>query len=141
MIQDIIWTIFKPYEVKITLEYIDKFFSRKDTPPSLMVGHVMDKIKNEAIHSTKNAKDIVHSIRISHMHPEHISLIIIANILEWHIGSGYYHIYRGVLKDDGKELMRLLNIANSILIEKKYIPQEEINRLNNELKKQIASAG
>ena len=46
-----------------------------------------------------------------------------------------------MLKDDGKELLRIMQVANKIAVEKGYLTNEEVNKSNVELNQQISKAG
>jgi len=141
MIQDYIWKIFPPYEVKVTREYIKEYFKRYEAQVGLGSGNTIKHVRNLALERIKNHRAVVNSVRIENIHPENIALIQIVNSIDSHLGSGACHIYRNTLSDDGRCLMRLLNSANKILVEKKYMSQAEVNKFDAELKQQISRAG
>ena len=143
MLMKLIWKIFPPYEVKVTKAYIKDFFSLDETQARSLTGaqYALETIKAQVLQRVSDVNSIIHAVRIDKIHPEHIALIQILNTLDSHIGSGNYHIYRNMLKDDGKELLRIMQVANKIAIEKDYLTNEEVNKSNAELNQQISKAG
>ena len=141
MLQDYIWKIFTPYEVKVTRAYIKEFFDVYGSNVGFGSSNTVKYAKNLALKRTKNHSALVHSVRIDNVHPENIALIQIVNAIDSHLGSGACHIYRNTLRDDGKDLLRILNSANKILIDKKYMSQEDVNKYDAELRQQISRAG
>ncbi len=144
MIKKLLWKFFPPYEVKLTKAYVNDFFELEDVQPkNLFSGaeNALKIIKSEVLQKCNNVDAIIHAVRIEQTHPENIALIQIINTLFWHIGSGNYHIYRNTLKDDGKELLRVFNIANKFSLDKKYSTQEEVNKANSDIRKDISMAG
>ena len=141
ILQDYLWKIFPPYEGKVTKAHINEFFEKHASDVGLMSGDTVQYVKNLALNRIKNHRAVVHSVRIEHIHPEHIALIQIVNAIDSHLGSGECHIYRNTLREDGKDLLSILSKANKILVEKKYMTQENINKLDAELRAQIARAG
>jgi len=141
LMQEILWKVFKPYEVKLTVAEVKGFFkAHEDMMKSAWAG-VITEVEREAIAVAKEAKDIVYSVRIEQMKPEHVALIIIGNILDWKIGSGYYHRYRGVLNESGNQMLLTLNKVNSIMINRGYATPDEISKLSKEVSDRIKNAG
>lgn len=138
--QEFFWKIIPPYEVKVTKMAVREFFDSGGFKTRLGMADFRG-IEKQALSLVGNAKNTVYSMRVGRMHPEQIALICIANVLESHIGSGHYHIYRGVLSPAGNELRQALNKANELLVERGYMTQSEIQNLNSELDAQINRAG
>ena len=139
--QEFFWKIIPPYEVKVTKMAVREFFERGGYTTRLGAMADFRGIEKQALSIVGNAKNTAYSMRVGRMHPEQIALVCITNVLESHIGSGQYHIYRGVLNPAGNELRRALNKANELLVKGGYMTQSEIQDLNGELDAQIKRAG
>src|SRR5574340_1427176 len=98
MLQRAFWKIFPPLEVKATTEEIIAFLSG-------YAGEYRRILEKNAIALANDADKTIYSIRIEHMKPDHLALLLISNVTGQHLSMGNYHIYRGVLRDVGNEIL------------------------------------
>jgi len=109
--------LFPPYEVKVTCQDIDVLLQVND-------GLCNDLIRNEAIKLAKDADKTLYSIRIDHLKPDQLALILIFNVLTRNLESGWYHTYRGVLTTIGQDMLRLWHITEKEMINRGYSTPE-----------------
>ncbi|MBR9874747.1 MAG: hypothetical protein GYB23_10805 [Vibrionaceae bacterium] len=134
MIRNLIWKIFPPYEVKVTLESVDALlnrFSNSCTPI----------ISNEVKYLVKDAEKTVHSIRIEHIDPERLAFTLITNVIARNILSGSYHTYRGVLNSVGNDMKKLWLNLQDYMVSQGDIKFEEKEKDNDWLNEQIKMIG
>ncbi|MFI4920712.1 MAG: hypothetical protein ACHQAZ_03620 [Gammaproteobacteria bacterium] len=132
--QTLIWKLFPPYEVKLTIEAAKTFLSQTAKLPH-------DLILPEVIALARDAPKTVYSVRIDRMRPDHLALLLTTNVLGRYIGSGHYHTYRGVLNVTGQDMLKIWYEAQTAMLEGGYISEKEMAKDNQWIKQQINIAG
>lgn len=94
-----------------------------------------------AIKLAEDSEKTVYSIRQDGMHPEHLALVLITNIVGTLISSGQFHTYRGILSGNGNQLLVIWNEAIDRLVAGGYYSKDEETEDQNWIKRQIKSAG
>jgi len=126
--------IFPPYEVKVTLGEVDAFLNQ----------HAFlckDVVRSEVASLAKVADKTVHSIRIDHMKPDHLALVLITNVLGRHLSSGQHHTYRGVLGMVGSDMLKVWSAAISRLKERGYYSADEADQDMQWIRDQVKAVG
>ena len=126
--------VFTPYEVKITIKEAKTFLSQTAT-----LCHRI--IEPDVVTLAKDVDKTVYSIRVDRMRPDHLSLLLVTNVLGRHIGSGAYHIYRVVLNMVGQDMLEVWYAAQETMQERGYATEREVAKDNRWIKKQIKKAG
>lgn len=132
--QKIIWKLFSPYEVKLTVNEAKKFLNET-------AQLCKNTIEPEVITLAKDAEKTVYSIRIDQMKPDQLALLLITNVIGQLISSGSFHTYRGVLSLVGQDMLKVWHSAQKTMQERGYCSEEEVAEDNNWIKRQIAAAG
>jgi hypothetical protein len=130
----IVWKIFPPYEVKVTLAEIDDFLNEN-------ASLCKDVVRCEARSLAKVAEKTVHSIRIDHLKPDQLALILITKVLGRHLSSGWYHVYRGVLSMVGSDMLKVWSAAVARLKDQGYYSSEEADEDMRWIREQIKGVG
>lgn len=126
--------VFTPYEVKITIREARTFLGQTAT-----LCHRI--IEPDVVTLAKDVDKTVYSIRVDRMKPDHLALLLITNVLGRHIGSGAYHIYRGVLNRVGQDMLEVWRAAQEAMHERGYTTKKEVAKDSRWIKKQIKNAG
>lgn len=125
--------LFPPYEVRLTTAEVKNFL--KDT--SLC----RDIIESKVLLELNDVERVLYSIRIDHVKPDNLALMLITNVVGRELGSGTHHIYRGVLSMNGQCMKGIWNSAQKELLQRGYCDQAEVDKDNAWLQKQIEGAG
>lgn len=128
------WKFFPPYEVKLTMEEVRAFLKQT-------AGSCPGVIEQEVLALVRDADRTVYSVRIDHMKPDHLALLLVTNVLGRHIGSGSHHTYRGVLNMVGQDLLKVWHSAQKALLDRGYVTEHEVNEDNQWIRDQIKNAG
>ncbi len=83
----------------------------------------------------------MYSIRIDGMKPDHLALMLIANVIGDELSTGSYHVYRGVLGAVGNDMLKLWNATISALKERGYYSDAEVEEDMRWIREQISNAG
>src|SRR5688572_1005813 len=102
--RSLLWKVFAPYEVRLTVAQIKTFLANA-AGPSLAL------IEPTAVSLAREAEKTVYSVRIDHMKPDHLALLLITNVVGNSIGSGSHHTYRGVLNAVGTDMLAVWSAA------------------------------
>lgn len=132
--QKLIWKWFPPYEVKLTKIEINTFLKSHG---SLCV----DLVLQEAMALANDAEKTVYSIRIDHMKPDHLALLIITNVAGRQLSGGWHHTYRGVLSMVGKDLLAVWTAAVMELKKRGYYSEAEVDEDMKWIHNQISQVG
>ncbi len=135
LIQKLLWKIFPPYEVQLTLAEVKAFFEGREFCLSRNI------IEPKVLSLAKVSESTVYSIRIDRIKPDHLALILITNVLGRYIGSGQYHVYRNMLSMVGNDMLKLWYSAQQELLKRGYCTPEEVEEHNQWIREQIKSAG
>ncbi|MDP1886132.1 hypothetical protein [Polaromonas sp.] len=129
----IFWKMFPPFEVRLTLEEIERFF---------VVGQLCGSIiKPRAVALAKDAERTVYSVRIDRMKPDQLALILISNVIGEELQSGAHHVYRGVLGMIGNDMRAVWSAVQRELLARGYCDESEVAKDNEWLSRQIKDAG
>lgn len=134
--QKLLWKLFPPYEVKLTVEEVKAFFKQREG-----LGLSNSIIEPQVLALAKDAGKVVYTIRIDRMKPDQLALILITNVLGQHLGSGQHHIYRGVLSMTGNDMLALWHQVQSELLKRGYCSEAEVEKDNRWVREQIKGAG
>lgn len=129
----LLWKILPPYEVRLTIEEIEAFFSEGEM--------CKDIVKPKAIALAKDAERTVYSIRIDGMKPDQLALTLISNVLGAELQSGSHHVYRGVLSTVGNDMKAAWHAVQRELQQRGYCNEDEVREDNEWLQRQIKKAG
>lgn len=130
----LLWKLFPPYEVKLTIEAIQAFLSDN-------AGFCRSLVEPAALALAKDAEKTVYSVRIEHMKPDHLALLIITNVLGAYICSGQYHTYRATLSIIGKDMLKVWHAAQGSMLKLGYASEAEVAEDNEWIQKQVKLAG
>jgi len=134
MLQNLLWKVFPPYEVTKTASEMRSIFD--DFQPSSR-----PIIEPVAMGEIRNADKTVYSVRIDHMKPDHLALLVITNVIGRHLSSGMHHTYRGRLSATGHDMLGLWNKVQERLVGQGYTTDAERVEDDNWLREQIAAVG
>ena len=82
------------------------------------------------------------SIELDGLSPTALVCLLITNVLDEELCSGRYHIYRGTLSENGKELLRLWDYSiDRMLVEKIYEDEEKAQNEKRWIRNQIKTVG
>lgn len=126
--------IFPPYEVRLTIESAKAFLARN-------AGTCLNVVEPMVIDLIKDTDRTVYSVRIDGIKPDHLALMLIANVVASAIGSGSFHIYRGVLSTVGRDMLVLWHRTQTALLESGYATKAEIDEDNAWIQGQVEGAG
>ncbi len=129
-----LWKIFPPYEVKLTVEEAKVFLGQTAEICRSIV-------EPEIVALAKDADKTVYSVRIDRMKPDHLALLLITNVVGRHIGSGAHHTYRGVLSMKGQDMLKVWHSAQKAMMERGYATEAEVAEDNQWIQEQIKGVG
>ena len=127
------WKMFPPYEVRITIEEIERFFAQEHLCTTA--------IKPKAVALAKDAEKTVYSLRIDRTKPDQLALILISNVIGEELQSGAHHTHRGVLGMIGNDMRAVWHKVQRELLERGYADTAEVDKDNEWLSRQINEAG
>ena len=134
MLQQLVWKILPPLEVKLTIEEINSFLlAHANLAKSI--------VEKDATVLVKDAEKTIYSVRIEGMKPKHLALLLITNVTGKHLSMGNFHSYRGVLNTIGHEMLNLFSKALQVMLEHGYQTIEEAEKDMQWIRRQIANAG
>jgi hypothetical protein len=134
MLQQLIWKILPPFEVKVTSEEISAFLTKHaNSSKSIIERGTSDLLKD--------VDKAIYSIRIEGVKPEHLALLLITNVTGEHLSMGNYHVYRGVLNIVGNNMLAVFSHAVQLMQERGYQSSEEADEDMQWVHRQIAGAG
>ncbi len=134
MIQKLFWKLFPPFEVRLTKEAVDAFLN---TYPSTCTELIRAGVNN----FLRDTERVVYPIRIDHMKPDQLALILITNVLAEHLQSGQFHVYRGILGMVGQDMLKLWDIAAKDIRKLGYHTEEEMQKELTWIREQIKQMG
>lgn len=134
MIQKLLWRLFPPFEVKLTREAIDGFLGSR----AKLCGSIIGSGAHELVDDTEKT---LYSIRINHMKPDQLALILITNVLGRHLQSGQYHTYRGVLNMMGKDMLKVWDAAGKEMLDRRYHDESEAKKDHDWIRHEIEGVG
>ncbi len=115
--QKLIWKLFPPYEVKLTVEEAKAFLGQT-------AELCRSIIEPKVIALARDAERTVCSVRIERMKPDQLALLLITNVLGRYIGSGSHHTYRGMLSMVGKDMLKLWHATQKARLERGYVSEQ-----------------
>jgi hypothetical protein len=130
----LLWKVFSPYEVRLTVAEAKAFLAKS-------AGASRSLIEPAVVSLARDAEKTIYSVRIDHMKPDHLALLLITNVVGNQIGSGSHHTYRGVLNGLGTDLLAIWNGAQQALLERGYASEAEVAKDNQWIQQQIRDAG
>jgi hypothetical protein len=129
----LLWKVFPPYEVKLTLEEVRAFLAQAES--------CREVVEPRVISLVKDAEKTVYSVRIERMKPDQLALLLVTNVLGKEIGSGQHHTYRGVLSMVGKDMLKSWHAAQQTMLARGYCTEAEVDEDNRWIQEQIKGAG
>jgi len=89
----------------------------------------------------KNAHEFEQKVKAGRFNARHYTYSALANLTGDMAESGQYHIYRGVLDDQGQTLLQIFNDSTDYLIENNEITKEFGERQKQQVLINIRSVG
>ena len=137
MLRQFLWKIFPPFEVEATRKEFQRFINESD---DMNAGRlVAEQLVNRSIR--QSAEAIVRGIRFDGEKVEKVALLITAGILRFHLKSGTYHVYRGVLTNAGNGMYAIWRRAVSRMTEAGYLSEEEASEIRNSIAQELKGVG
>ena len=133
-ISKVIGKLFPPYEVKVTCQDINTLLQADN-------GLCIDIVRREAIMLAKDADKTMYSIRINRFKPDQLALTLIFNVLVRNLEGGWYHVSRGTLGMEGRDMLRLWHKTAKEMIKRGYSTEEEYAIDVEGLNREIQSVG
>lgn len=132
--QKVIFRFFPPSEVKEVCNEVTMFMQDNSSLSK-------DIIQKEVLLLAKDYNKTLYSICKDKLKPDQLALILITNVLGKHLGSGHYHIYRGVVNTSGQEMLESWHAAIQTLRDKGYYSDAEAEDDNKWIEEQIKKVG
>jgi hypothetical protein len=123
-----------PQEIEGALEILDEAEHMLNSPGFQTVRSIIERMLHE--HPDKFAE-----ITSGDIHPRQWVLTTIANVTGDLVESGEYHVYRGVLMDHGKELLKLFDAVVDELIKMKVIDSHDGKEQKAAIRENIKTVG
>ena len=123
-----------PEEVKLTVEQARRFLADEAGPSRRIV-------EPQVVARARETEKTVYSVRVDGQKPDQLALLLITNVLGFELGSGSYHVYRGVLSMVGKDMLEVWHSAQKVMEERGYATAQEIAEDNRWIDRQIKNAG
>lgn len=89
----------------------------------------------------KDKEGIVYLVRIDGKKPDDLALLYIYNALFLEVGSGWHHVYRGMLSMRGQELLKYWEKICQISVDAGYMSPEEKLKVQSDMQVNIRQAG
>jgi len=124
-----------PREVQDALAVLTEMGSQFDC--SSIFETVKNILENDFLNDSKEVVDLVKQ----GVSPRVQVCNAIANLVGDMVESGHYHVYRGVLNTDGKNLLRLFDFAIDSLVATGSIDSVYASKQKAELRKNIQDVG
>lgn len=113
-----LWKLFPPFEVKLTIEEIKSFLGAH----AFLSQSIIEPV---AVALAKDAERTIYSIRIDGMKPDRLALLLITNVIGEQLACGQHHVYRGTLSMIGRDMLKVWTTAVSTLKERGYYTEAE----------------
>lgn len=130
--QNWLWKIFPPYEVRLTKQVAKAFFKEAGSARLL---------ESEVMAIIGNAEKTVYAVRIDRMKPDEVAFFVIADALVRHIGSGRYHTYRGLLSMVGNDMLKSFNAVQKLRVQRGYCAEAAVEDDARWLRERIKEVG
>jgi len=124
------------HEVQDALGVLAEIGSQFDCSSSIFET-VKNMLENDFLNDSKEVVDLVKQ----GVSPRVQVYNAMANLVGDMVDSGHYHVYRGVLNIDGKNLLRLFDFAIDGLVATGSIDSVYANKQKAELRKNIQDVG
>lgn len=98
-------------------------------------------IKHDVQTLIRDADKTANSIQVDGMSPEGLAALIMSNIIQNHLCSGNYHIYRGVLTSGGEQLLQLWDFVIESMAKTGVHAQEEADDEKHWIRTEIKKVG
>ena len=132
--RSLLWKVFTPYEVRLTVAEVKAFLAES-------AGASRALIEPTVVSLARDAEKTIYSVRIDHLKPDHLALLLIINVVGNRIGSGSHHTYRGVLSVLGTDMLAIWNAAQQAMLERGYTSEAEVAKDNQWIQQQVRDAG
>ena len=126
--------LFLPAEVKATLYALKQAQQECDNSA---FGILWPSLEAQVLQKEKT----VHSIVIDGISPNQLAHLLITNVLQSVILSGAFHVYRGVLNNTGRDLLRIWDYAVKKLETLGYHTPEEASKDHQWIREQVQNVG
>lgn len=128
-------------EVATTIKALEDLRPRYDSEGIFHSSAVDDVFKQAKKIIRADKKDVVEGIAKDGRDPAEIALTALWNVSNQVVSSGQYHVYRGILTDQGKGYLYVYNKTVDVLLDKGFIDKEEAESNRKSIKENIKSAG
>jgi hypothetical protein len=121
----VLTNLFKPKEVRATLQAVEELVPSFTTPDPF--AHIAVKLVfGEARQMiTQQAADTVASIRDENWKPRDLALLLISKRAFAHAASGTHHIYRGTPNQTGQAIKAIFTTAGKLMVTSGFIQPSE----------------
>lgn len=126
--------IFAPKVVRVTLNILEEIGLERNSAAFQMV-------RSQIEDAFLRDYNIVASEYKKGISPRQQIYFAIANISSDYLGSGRYHLHKGILNPNGEELLQLFNKAMSELAKNGAVSDKETEAHNAELRRVIKEVG
>ena len=138
---DVLTNLFKPKEVKATLQALEELTPSFTTPDSY-AQIALKLIFCEARRMiTQQSADTVASIRDQNWKPRDLALLLVSKRAFAHATSGAHHVYRGVPNGTGHALKTIFTTAGSLMVASGFIQPSEQHADQVALEKAMKEVG
>lgn len=128
-------------EVATTIKALEDLRPRYDSEGIFHSYAVDDVFKQAKKIIRADKKDVVEGIAKDGRDPAEIALTALWNVSNQVVSSGRYHVYRGILTDQGKGYLYAYKKTVDVLLDKGFIDKEEAKSNRKSIKENIKSAG
>lgn len=133
MFKSIRHRLFPLYEARVTREAAEALLQHAQASRAVLQPAVQRALAD--------VETTVYSIRIDHMRPDQIALMLLTNVIGEELGSGRHHVYRGRLGVVGLDMQRMWNAAQDLMVERGYASGDERKEDDAWLQRQVSGAG
>lgn len=88
-------------------------------------GACRQTVRRDARAVASCAEIVIQRVRVEHMQPDELALIIISNRLAVHLSSGAYHVYRVLLSMVGQDMRALHSRVLETMVSRGYLSEVE----------------
>lgn len=128
-------------EVAITIAALEDLRPEYDSADVFYSSAVDEVFKQAKKIIRADKKDVVDGIVKNGRNPAEIALTALWNVSNQAVSSGHYHVYRGILSDQGKGYLYVYTKTVDVLLEKGFIDKNEAENNRKSIQENIKSVG
>ena len=134
-----LWLIFPPFETSLLILEVNAFFKKNDKNPLNFGSDIVQKTVIKMI--KKNPEMVVYSLRIERKKVDELALTLIGIVAGQLLGSGNYHVYRGLLSMSGSSIRGIYSSVFEELHVKGFITDKELQNTRENIQRDIQAVG